>query len=196
MKNRQAKLKRTTTETNIEIEFNLDGKGNSKISTGIGFIDHMLVLFAKHGLFDLKLKAKGDLEVDYHHTVEDIGICLGTVLDKALSNKKGIVRYGSAIVPMDESLALISLDLSSRPYLFYDVRIKHKKIGDFPTNLIEEMFRALTTKAGITLHIKLLNGNDAHHIIEAIFKGFAKALMKATRIESRIEGIPSTKGTL
>lgn len=196
MKKRKANIIRKTTETNIKIELNLDGTGKARINTAIGFMDHMLVLWAKHGLFDLTLKAKGDLQVDYHHTVEDIGICLGTVLNKALGTKKGIRRFGSAVVPMDEALALVSLDISGRPYLCYDVKIKQKKIGKFSVDLIGEMFRAIVNKAGITLHIKSLSGKDPHHILEAVFKAFAKALTAAVSINPRIKDIPSTKGVL
>jgi len=196
MKKRKIKISRKTTETQIKVELNLDGSGKSKIDTGIAFLDHMLTLWSKHGLFDLNLSAKGDLEVDYHHTVEDLGICLGTSIKKALGNKKGISRYGHSIIPMDEALAAISLDISGRPFLIYKVKIRHKKIGDFPINLIEELFRALINKAEITLHINQLEGKDPHHIIEAIFKGFAKALSMATRINPKVKSIPSTKGKL
>lgn len=154
----------------------------------------MLILFSKHGMFDLNLSAKGDFQVDYHHTVEDIGISLGTAINNALRDKKGIVRYGYSIVPMDDALALVSLDISGRPYLSYEVKVGVKKVGNFPVDLFEEMFRALVNKAGITLHIKILNGKEPHHIFEAIFKGFSKALSMATSKNPRIKGIPSTKG--
>lgn len=196
MKKRKALITRKTTETLINIGLNLDGTGRARINTGIGFLDHMFSLWAKHGLFDLTLKAKGDLQVDYHHTVEDIGICLGTAINKALGTKKGIRRYGTAIVPMDEALALVSLDISGRPYLCYEVKTKSKKIGKFPIDLIEEMFRAIVNKAGITLHIKSLRGNDPHHILEAVFKAFTKALAIAVGIDTRIKGVPSTKGVI
>lgn len=193
---RKAKIFRKTSETNIRISLNLDGTGKLKINTRMGFLDHMLTLFSKHGMFDLDLLAKGDLQVDYHHTVEDIGISLGTAINKALRDKKGIMRYGYSIVPMDDALALVSLDISGRPYLSYEVKVSAKKIGNFPVDLIEEMFRALVNKAGITLHIKILNGKEPHHIFEAIFKGFSKALSMATSINPRIKGIPSTKGLI
>lgn len=196
MKKRKAEIKRKTSETDIKILLNLDGTGKSKINTGIGFLDHMLSLWARHGLFDLNLSAKGDLNIDYHHTVEDIGLSLGTALNQALGDKKGIIRYGSSIVPMDEALALVSLDISGRPYLNYEVKSIQKKIGDFPVNLIEEMFRALVNKSCITMHIKLLNGREPHHIFESIFKGFSKALNMAVCINPRSRGIPSTKGII
>lgn len=196
MKRRKTNVNRKTTETIIKLTLNLDGKGKSKIDTGIGLLDHMLTLWAKHGLFDLELKAKGDLHVDYHHTVEDIGICLGTAIENALGNKKGICRYGSAVVPMDEALAMVALDISGRPYLVYDVKTKQSKIGKFPTRLIEDLFQALATKAGITLHIKLLTGKGPHHALEAIFKSFAKAMATAVSINPRIKGVPSSKGML
>lgn len=196
MKKRKTAVKRKTSETDIKLSLNLDGTGKSKISTGMGFLDHMLTLWARHGMFDLELSAKGDFEVDYHHTTEDIGISLGTALNTALGNKKGIMRYGYSIVPMDEALALVSLDISGRPHLTYDVKLSQKKIGDFPINLVEEMFRALTNKAGITLHIKLLNGKEAHHAFEAVFKGFSKALGMAVSNNPRNKSIPSTKGLI
>lgn len=196
MKKRKTTIRRKTTETEIKTELNLDGTGKARINTGIGFLDHMLTLWAKHGLFDLAIRAKGDFQVDYHHTVEDIGICLGTALNKALGTKKGISRFGAAIVPMDEASALVSLDISGRPYLSYEVKTKQKKIGKFPVDLIEEMFRAVVNKAGLTLHIKSLSGKDPHHILEAAFKAFAKALAVAVSINPRTKGIPSTKGVI
>jgi len=196
MKKRKAIITRTTTETNIKLTLNLDGAGKAVIDTGIGFLDHMFTLLAKHGLFDITLKAKGDLNVDYHHTVEDIGLCLGIALNKALGSKKGIRRYGFSVIPMDEALALISVDISGRPYLYYDVKTKQKKIGKFPLNLIEEMFQAFANKSGITLHIKLLAGKGPHHSIEAVFKSFAMALSTAVSIDARSKDIPSTKGII
>lgn len=196
MKKRKSEIKRKTSETDIKLSLNLDGTGKSKINTGIGFLDHMLTLWARHGLFDLNLTAKGDLHIDYHHTVEDIGLSLGTALNQALGDKKGIIRYGYSIVPMDEALALVSLDISGRPYLNYEVKLTQKKIGDFPVNLVEEMFRALVNKALITMHIKLLSGKEPHHIFEAIFKGFSKALNMAVCINPRTRSIPSTKGII
>lgn len=196
MKKRKADITRNTSETKIKLSLNLDGTGKANINTGIGLLDHMLTLMAKHSLFDLNLKARGDLHVDYHHTVEDIGLCLGTAITKALENKKGINRYGSALVPMDEALALVALDISGRPYLVYELKTKQKKIGRFPLSLIEDMFQALTNKAGITIHIKLLAGKGPHHALEAIFKALAKALAKAVAINPRVKGIPSTKGLI
>lgn len=193
---RKSEVVRKTSETDIKLSLNLDGTGKSRINTGIGFMDHMLTLWAKHGLFDLNLTAKGDYEVDFHHTAEDIGISLGEAINKALGNKKGIQRYGYSIVPMDDSLAMVSLDIGGRPYLVYEVTVRPKKIGDFPINLIEEMFRALINKAGITLHIRLLNGKEPHHIFEAVFKAFSKALNTAVSTNPRIKGIPSTKGII
>lgn len=193
---RKANYSRKTSETDIKISLNLDGTGKSRIKTDIGFLDHMLTLWARHGMFDLILQAKGDYEVDYHHTVEDIGISLGTAINKALGAKKGIMRYGYSVVPMDEALALVSLDISGRPHLEYEIKSAQKKIGDFPVNLVEEMFRALANKAGITLHIKLLKGKEPHHIFEAVFKGFSKALSMAVSKNPRIRSIPSTKGRL
>lgn len=196
MKKRKAKIARKTSETNIKISLNLDGTGKLKINTGIGFLDHMLTLFSKHGIFDLSLSAKGDFYVDYHHTVEDIGLSLGTAINQALRDKKGIMRYGYSIIPMDDALVLVSLDISGRPYLAYEVRVNVKKIGTLPTDLIEEMLRAIVNKAGLTLHIKLLSGKEPHHIFEAIFKGLGKALSMATSQNPRIKGIPSTKGII
>jgi imidazoleglycerol-phosphate dehydratase len=196
MKKRKAKISRKTSETDIKVELNLDGAGKSKVNTGIGFLDHMLTLWARHGMFDLDLSAKGDYHVDYHHTAEDIGICLGSVINEAMGNKKGIMRYGYSIIPMDDALTLVSLDISGRPYLNYEIKTNPKKIGDFPVNLIEEMFRALILKSGITMHIKLLSGKEPHHIFEAIFKGFSKALCMAVSRNPRNKDIPSTKGIL
>ncbi len=196
MKKRKTEITRNTAETKIKLRLNLDGSGKASINTGIGLLDHMLMLTAKHGLFDLNLKARGDLHVDYHHTVEDIGLCLGTALAKALGNKKGINRYGSALVPMDEALALVALDISGRPYLVYELKLKQKKIGKFPLSLIEDMFQALATKAGITIHVRLLAGKGPHHALEAVFKALAKALAAAVTINPRVKGIPSTKGLI
>ena len=196
MKKRTAAISRNTSETQIKLSLNLDGSGKSKISTGIGLLDHMLTLWAKHGLFDLTIKAKGDLHVDYHHTVEDIGIALGTAIDKALGKKKGLTRYGHAIVPMDESLALAAIDISGRPYLSYNVSVKQKKIGKFPIHLVEEMLQGIVNKSGMTLHIKLLSGKGPHHALEAIFKALSKALAMAVSINPRMKGIPSTKGII
>ncbi len=193
---RRSTVTRNTNETKIRLKLNLDGQGKSKISTGIGFFDHMLTLFAKHSLFDLEIEAKGDLEVDYHHTVEDAGIVLGMALKDALGDKRGINRYGHAYLPMDETLSRVVVDLSNRPYLEFRVPAQRRKAGDFPLQLLEEFMRALAVNAGMNLHIELLYGRDAHHIAESIFKGLAKALDMACRKDPRVKGLPSTKGKL
>jgi imidazoleglycerol-phosphate dehydratase len=195
--NRSARIDRKTKETDIEIELNLDGKGLAEIKTGIPFVDHMLSLMAAHGFIDIKLSAKGDTEVDYHHTVEDLGICIGMAISKALGDKKGIRRYGQATVPMDESLASVVIDVSNRPLLAYRVSISKSKTGSFDISLLNEFFRSLVNYSGITMHVDLLSGNDPHHVAESIFKAFGRALDMATSIEERLEGnIPSTKGIL
>jgi len=193
---RKAKIQRKTAETDISIEINLDGKGNGEISTTVTFIDHMLNLFARHGLFDLVIKGKGDTHIDDHHLIEDIGICLGDAVKKALGTKKGIVRYGSATVPMDESLCSASIDISGRPYLIYNVEFKSRKIGTFDFSLIREFFKSFSDHSGMTLHINLVYGKNNHHMAEAVYKAFALALRKAVTIHGRIEGILSTKGSL
>lgn len=196
MSDRKASVERNTRETEISVLLNLDGSGETSIDTGVGFLDHMLAALGKHGLFDLAVDAKGDLEVDQHHTVEDVGIVIGQALDKALGDKIGLVRYGWAIVPMDEALALTSIDLSGRGLLCYDVDIMQEKIGAFDTVLISEFFDGMTRNSGMTLHIRMLAGTDPHHIAEAVFKSFAKALEAATRVSDRVKGVPSTKGVL
>ena len=197
MKNeRYAKIARKTKETDIQVEINLDGDGSGSISTGIPFLDHMLTLFTKHGLFDLSVKAVGDLEIDAHHTVEDIALTLGEALTKALGDKTGIKRYGWTVLPMDEALALVSLDLSSRPFLVYDLVPPTDKIKDIDTRLFHEFFQALCVKGGINLHIQLLKGEETHHVFEAVFKAFAKSLDQATTFDPRVTGVPSTKGIL
>lgn len=194
---RSAKIDRKTKETDIEIELNIDGKGLAEIETGIPFFDHMLSLMAAHGFIDIRLSAKGDTEVDYHHTVEDLGICIGTAISKALGDKKGVRRYGQATVPMDESLSSVVIDISNRPLLAYRVSIRESKTGNFDVRLLKEFFRALVNYSGITMHVDLLSGKDPHHVAESIFKAFGRALDMATRIEERLEGnIPSTKGIL
>lgn len=193
---RSSSVGRKTAETNIAIELNIDGSGNSSIHSGIGFFDHMLVLLAKHGLFDLTVRCAGDLEVDGHHTVEDIGIVLGQALKNALGGKAGIRRYGTAYVPMDEALAMVSLDISGRPYLVYDAVTPAPSIGAYDCELTEEFLRALAVNAGLTLHVKLLHGKNSHHIVEAIFKALGRALDEATCRDERITGVMSTKGTL
>jgi len=193
---RKAKIRRKTTETDISIEINLDGIGEGKIYTTIPFMDHMLNLFARHSLVDLILNGKGDTHIDDHHLVEDIGICLGDALKKSLGDKKGIARYGSAIVPMDESLCNVVIDISGRPYLIYNVEFKSRKIGKFDYSLIREFFKSFSDHSGMTLHINLMYGKNNHHMAEAAFKAFALALRKAVTIHGRIEGILSTKGSL
>jgi len=193
---RRSTLVRNTRETHIRLSINLDGTGRSAIHTGIAFLDHMLDLFARHSLCDLEIKARGDLEVDYHHLVEDLGIALGDALRRALGDKRGIRRYGFALVPMDESLARVALDLSGRPCLVYHVKSAKKRIRDFDIGLIREFMQGLTNTAQCNLHIKLLYGDEPHHIVEAIFKGLARAFDMAKSRDSRVKGIPSTKGRL
>ncbi|AUS98171.1 imidazoleglycerol-phosphate dehydratase [Clostridium thermosuccinogenes] len=193
---RKAEMSRKTAETEIQLELDLDGRGLSDIDTGIGFFDHMLNLFTKHGLFNLTVKAKGDLEVDAHHTVEDVGIVLGGAIRAALGDKKSIKRYGSSHVPMDEALAMVVIDLGGRPYLVFDAKFTQDRVGNMDTELVEEFFRAIAFNAGMNLHIKVLYGSNNHHIIEAIFKAFGRALDEACRIDERIEGVMSTKGTI
>jgi imidazoleglycerol-phosphate dehydratase len=193
---RTATVDRKTGETEISITLSLDGTGHPDIRTGIPFFDHMLTLFARHGLFDLTVVAKGDIEVDYHHTVEDVGITLGQALAKALGDKAGIRRYGSAYVPMDEALARVVVDCSGRPFLAYEAPRGVEAIGIFPFQLVEEFLRAVAVQAGLTLHVSILAGRDAHHMAEAIFKAFARALDVAVSRDERVKGIPSTKGVL
>lgn len=194
---RNSTIDRKTRETDIHLKLNLDGSGRADIHTGIPFMDHMLSLMTAHGFLDLNLGAVGDLEVDLHHTVEDIGICLGTALSRALGEKRGIRRYGEAAVPMDEALARVVVDLSNRPYLAYRVSLKEAKTGNFDISLLREFFRALTTNSGMTMHVDLVSGEDPHHIAEAIFKAFGRALDQATQVENRLQGaVPSTKGIL
>lgn len=193
---RIAAITRTTRETDISLTLNLDGSGRAQIDTGIGFFDHMLHGFARHGLFDLTVKVKGDLEVDTHHTIEDTGIVLGNAIRQAVGDKAGIVRYGSRILPMDEALILCALDLCGRPYLVYDLTLDREKVGDLETEMIREFFYAVSYGAAMNLHIKQLAGRNNHHIIEGAFKAFAKALDEAVRQDERISGVLSTKGSL
>lgn len=193
---REAEITRKTNETDIKLKLALDGSGKSEIDTGIGFFDHMLNLFTKHGLFNLELKAIGDLNVDAHHTVEDVGIVLGQAIKEALGEKKSIKRYGAKYVPMDEALSRVALDLSGRPFLVFEACFTSDKVGEMDTELVEEFFRAVAFNAGINLHIKVLYGTNNHHIIESIFKAFARTLDDATIIDPRIEGVMSTKGVL
>lgn len=194
---RQAEIIRKTGETDIQVFLELDGEGSCSIDTGVGFLDHMLELFARHGRFNLEVSCKGDTRVDDHHSVEDIGIALGQAFDKALGDKKGIVRYGSMILPMDETLVLSAVDISGRGLLVYDLRIPTEKVGTFDTELTEEFFRALAHNARCTLHIRQLAGSNSHHIIEGTFKSVARSLRTAVKIDPECAGeIPSTKGVL
>jgi len=193
---RTATVERVTGETAVTVSLNLDGSGQTQVATGIGFFDHMLILLGKHGLFDLVIEAKGDLFVDGHHTVEDTGIVLGQALAKTLGDKSGIKRYGTSYVPMDEALAIVSLDISGRPYLVFDAVLPSERVGQFDSELAEEFFRALSIHAGLTLHVRLLSGKNTHHIIEAMFKALGRALNEATRQDDRIKGVMSTKGML
>lgn len=193
---RIATIERVTKETEIYLRLNLDGGGIASIHTGIGFFDHMLHSFARHGLFDLELTVTGDLEVDTHHTIEDTGIVLGQAIKQAVGDKKGMVRFGSVILPMDESLLLCSLDLSGRPYLNYNLQLDREKVGDLETEMIREFFYAVSYGAEMNLHMKQLDGSNNHHIIEGAFKAFAKALDAATCLDPRIHDVLSTKGSL
>lgn len=196
MGGRISTINRKTKETDIFMEFNLDGSGNSQIETGIGFFNHMLDSFVRHGLFDMKLTVKGDLYVDSHHTVEDTGIVLGQAIKKALGDKKGIRRYGSFMLPMDEALVCCAIDLSGRPYLSYELKFTAEKIGYLDTELIKEFFYAVTYNAGLNLHLRMLSGENNHHIAEAAFKAFGKALDEAVSFDERIQDVLSTKGTI
>lgn len=193
---RYANITRQTSETCIELSINLDGSGKSEIDTGIGFFDHMLNSFARHGLFDLNVKVKGDLHVDCHHTIEDTGIVLGQAIKQALGDKKSIKRYGSFLLPMDETLVMCAIDLSGRPYFVYDAEFKTDRVGYFDTEMVKEFFYAVSYSAEMNLHIKEIYGENAHHIIEAMFKAFSRALDDAVTIDTRVEGLPSTKGAL
>jgi imidazoleglycerol-phosphate dehydratase len=194
---RIAKVNRKTKETSIEAEINLDGTGIYKIDTGIGFLNHMLEQLSKHSLVDINLKAKGDLHIDLHHTTEDSGIVIGEAIAKALADKKGIKRYAHAYIPMDETLSRVSLDISNRPYLIWNVKLKVEKLGEMDTELFKEWFQAFSQSAGITLHVENIYGDNSHHIIESCFKGLAKALRLALEKDLRAgESLPSTKGIL
>ncbi len=193
---RKAQVLRKTKETEIRVDLNLDGSGEYRIETPFPFLTHMLSAFSKHGLFDLNLFAKGDIEIDDHHTVEDIGIVMGEALGKALKNEKRVVRFGYASIPLDEALAQVTVDLAGRPYLVYNVRLKRRKIKSFDCDLIHHFFRSLCDRSLMTLHINLLYGSDPHHTLEAIFKGFGRALYQATRKNILLKGVASTKGSL
>ena len=194
---RTAEISRDTQETKISLKLNIEGTGKAEIETGVAFLDHMLQLFARHGYFDLSVSAKGDLEVDYHHLVEDMGIAMGQAVKQALSEKAGIQRYGFFILPMDETLVTVAMDVSNRGYLNYKVECQNSQVRDFNIHLFKEFFQAFANEVACNLHIRLEHGQEPHHIAEAIFKGFAKALDMATRPEPRLAGlVPSTKGTL
>lgn len=195
-RHRKAEVKRKTKETEVVLKLDLDGSGRHSIDTGIPFFDHMLSLLAYHSNMDLTLKAKGDIGVDAHHTVEDVGICLGEGIRKALGEVKGIQRYGMAIIPMDETLVSVAMDFSMRPCLVFHMKLRRSRIGTFDLELVEEFFRALCNHSKITLHVNLLYGKNSHHMVEAIFKGIGRALREAVSIDERSSGIPSTKGVL
>lgn len=193
---RTASISRRTAETRIELTLNLDGSGRSEISTGVGFFDHMLTLLARHALFDLSVRAEGDLHVDQHHTVEDVGICLGKALNEALGDKQGIFRYGSITLPMEETLVTAAVDLGGRMWFVDRVEFPTEKIGEFDTQLVREFWQAVTSNGLLNLHLVLHHGTNSHHIAEAVFKGTARALREAVRIDPRQQGVPSSKGTL
>lgn len=193
---RSARITRETRETQITVRLDLDGRGTTDVETGVPFFDHMLDAFGRHGLFDLTVAAKGDLEIDAHHTVEDVGIVLGQAVAQALADKSGITRFGSSSLPMDEALVLVAVDISGRGALYYDVALPIEIIGTFDTTLAKEFLTALATNAGITLHVRSLAGENAHHIVEAAFKAVARALAQAVALDARVSGVPSTKGAL
>jgi len=196
MRARKASLERTTKETQISVELNIDGTGRYRVDTGITFLSHMIDLLAKHALFDLNVRARGDLAVDYHHTVEDLGLVLGDALNKALGDRTGIARYGFSVMPMDESLSLVAVDLGGWPFLVYEIANRKKRIRDFDVGLIEEFFRAFATQARMNLHISHLYGKEPHHAYESVFKGIARALRMACARDPRVRGVPSSKGSI
>ncbi|NLW07212.1 MAG: imidazoleglycerol-phosphate dehydratase HisB [Clostridia bacterium] len=193
---RQGSISRQTNETSIVVKLELDGSGSYRGSSSIPALDHFLAQLARHGLFDLAIEARGDLEVDNHHTVEDLGICLGQALRQAVGNKAGLNRYGSALIPMDEALVQVALDFSGRPYLAYGLELPRDRIGSLETELIEEFLRAFVNHSGLTLHVRRLDGHNCHHLVEALFKGLGRALREAVSLDPRVSGIPSTKGIL
>ena len=193
---RTAKIERETKETQINARLNLDGSGQYQVDSGIGFFDHMVTLFCVHGLFDLELSAKGDIDVDFHHTVEDAGLVLGSAIDKALGDRNGIARYGSAAIPMDDAMAQVVIDLSKRPYLVFREPDAMPLQNDFDASLAREFFRAVAQRAGMNLHITIVYGDNWHHMIEAVFKGFGRALRQAVAVDPRVKGVPSSKGSL
>ena len=194
--NRTAMIERNTNETQIIAKLNLDGSGKHQVTTGIGFFDHMLTLFTAHGLYDLDLKATGDIEVDYHHTVEDVGLVIGAAINKALGDRKGINRYGRAVIPMDDALAQVAVDLSNRPYLVFRLPDSMPKENEFDASLAQEFFRALAQRSGMNLHICVPYGDNWHHMIEAAFKGLGRAIRSAVTLDARVTDIPSTKGII
>ena len=196
MPDRTATIDRETGETNVSLTLNLDGTGAHEIGTGVGFLDHMLELFARHGLFDLKVRASGDTHVDFHHTTEDVGICLGRALKEAVGDKAGIVRYGSVALPMEDALVTVALDLSGRPMLVWDAAFPAAKVGEFDTELVREFWQAVANNAGLNLHVVLHHGVNSHHVAEAIFKGASRALRAAVAVDPRQSGVPSSKGVL
>ena len=193
---RKKQISRETAETSINLDFSIDGSGETDIQTGVGFLDHMLTLFTKHGLFDLSVECDGDIEVDQHHTVEDIGIVLGQAFYESIGTKEGIDRYATVSIPMDEALSTVSIDISGRPFFVYNVEGLKEKVGEFDTELVEEFFQAFVSHAKVTLHINLQYGKNSHHIIESIFKAFGRSLRAASKINPEVKGIPSTKGML
>jgi len=193
---RKSKIERKTKETLISVELDLDGSGRAEIETGMPFFNHMLESFTRHGLFDIRIKAKGDIEVDYHHTVEDVGLALGQAFKDSLGDKQGIRRFGEASCPLDETLAKVVVDISGRPYLSYNVKIRPGRVGDFDTDLPHEFFAAFANQLGMNLHMDVIRGENPHHIIEACFKSFARAMDMATQLDGRIQGVLSTKGSL
>jgi imidazoleglycerol-phosphate dehydratase len=196
MGERIGRVDRKTNETDIRVEFSLDGQGTASLQTGVPFLDHMLTLFAVHGFFDLTIQARGDLEIDAHHTVEDMGLCLGEALGRAVGDRKSIRRYGEASVPMDEACARVVLDLSNRPYLVYEAPPMASRVGTFETELTPEFLRALSQRGGITLHVHVMYGGNTHHMLEAVFKALGRALDQATQMDPRRTGVPSSKGML
>ena len=193
---RQATIQRKTSETEVSVAMNLDGKGEGCIDTSVPFLNHMLNLFARHGLLDLTIRSQGDIQIDDHHLVEDVGICLGQTVRKALGDRKGISRYGMALVPMDESLCSVAMDLSGRPYMIWHAELGEARIGEFDPALLREFFKSFSDHSGITLHINLIYGTNSHHMAEAIFKAFARAFRAAVAMDERVEGVLSTKGSL
>jgi imidazoleglycerol-phosphate dehydratase len=196
MSGRTANISRKTTETDVSVTLNLDGSGLGTVDTGAQFLDHMLNLFAKHGVFDLEISCKGDTGIDAHHSVEDVGICLGLAMEKALGEKLGLVRFAHAYYPMDETLVRVAADFSGRPYLVYNVKVARERVGELESDLIEEFWKAFVTHARVNLHIELLYGRNTHHIFEAVFKAAARALSLASRVDERVQGVPSTKGVI